>query len=95
MIPPHVREVLQLTPEQDKQIHDLQAEVRAKLEKILTPEQRERLAEMHRRGPGGPGGGPPDGPDRPGRGPGRGPRPPRGGPPGDLDDDAPGEGPRE
>jgi hypothetical protein len=96
VIPPHVREELDLTPDQAKQIIDLEADVKQKLEKILTKEQLEMFGRppfmggpggpgrgFEGRGPGGPGRGfEGRGPGGPGRGfEGRGP----GGPP-------PGEG---
>ena len=50
-------EHLNLTEDQQKQIAALEAEVKAKLEKILTPEQLQQLKEMRPPGrPGGPGG---------------------------------------
>jgi len=45
VLPPFVREELDLTEDQRKQIADLEKEVRAKLEKILTAEQKKRLEE--------------------------------------------------
>jgi Spy/CpxP family protein refolding chaperone len=52
-------EHLNLTEDQQKKIAALEAEVKAKLEKILTPEQLQQLKEMRPPGrPGGPGGGP-------------------------------------
>jgi Spy/CpxP family protein refolding chaperone len=53
---------LNLTDDQKKQVADLEAEVKVKMEKILTPEQLQQLAQMRPPrppgGPGGPGGGP-------------------------------------
>jgi Spy/CpxP family protein refolding chaperone len=50
-------EHLNLTEDQQKQIAALEAEVKAKLEKILTPEQLQQLKQMRPPGrPGGPGG---------------------------------------
>jgi hypothetical protein len=73
---------LKLTPDQQKQLDDLQGEVDAKLEKLLTADQKSQLKEMRENfGRGGPfgGGPPPGGPN----GPPPGPRPPGfGGPPG-------------
>ncbi|WP_435019847.1 hypothetical protein TA3x_001510 [Tundrisphaera sp. TA3] len=43
LMPPQVRDRLTLTEDQGKQLADLEAEVRAKLERILTPAQREQL----------------------------------------------------
>jgi Spy/CpxP family protein refolding chaperone len=46
-----------LTDDQKKQVAALEAEVKAKLEKILTPEQLKQLKQMRPPGrPGGPGG---------------------------------------
>jgi hypothetical protein len=94
VLPPGAREHLDLTEEQAKEIDALEADVKSRLEKILKPEQFERLGEMFRRGPGGPGRGrgdrrfegPPDGPPGPPDRP-RPPRPPR--------DDAPADRPRD
>jgi hypothetical protein len=67
-----------LTPEQQKQLHDLEKEVRDRVMKMLTSEQKEKLKRLQRRG--GPPGGRGDAPDR--RRPPRGEGPPdRGGPP--------------
>lgn len=76
LLPPGAEQKLNLTEDQKTQIAALETEVRAKMEKILTPEQMAQLKKMHppgRRGggpgseggnggPGGPGGGPGDGP---------------------------------
>ncbi len=85
VIPPHVREEMELTEEQSEKIEALQAEVKKKLEKILT----EKQLDMFGRPPfmpgfGGPGG-PPEGPGRGFEGRGRGP----GGPP-DFSKEGPG-----
>ena len=68
VLPSALQDRLALTDEQRKQVADLQKDVDAKLEKILTSAQKGRLREMRERGPGG--FGPP-----PGR-PGGAPRPP-------------------
>jgi len=57
-LPPFAADQLRLTDEQRRQVAELQKEVEARLEKILTASQKERLREM--RGPGGPPGGPPE-----------------------------------
>jgi Spy/CpxP family protein refolding chaperone len=57
VLPPHAAEKLKLTDDQKKQIADLDDDVKARLEKILTPEQFKELQEM--RPPRPPGGGPP------------------------------------
>jgi hypothetical protein len=73
VLPPFLRETLNLTAEQQKQVEELQKDVDARLDKILTDEQKQRLREMRGRGGrpgfegGRPGGGRPGG-DRPGRG---------------------------
>ena len=72
LLPPRAQEQLNLTADQQKQVAALEAEVKAKLEKILTPDQLTQLKQMRPPGrPGGPGGrGPggfgPGGPGSPG-----------------------------
>ena len=77
VLSPPAMDMLRLTNAQRKKVEALQKLVDAKLEQILTDEQKVHLEELRSRGPGGPGGPgrfgpPPDG------GPGR-----RRGPPGD------------
>ena len=48
---------LNLTDAQKKQLADLQKDVDAKLDKILTDEQKKQMQQMRPMGPGGPGGG--------------------------------------
>ena len=82
LLPPRAVEQLNLTADQLKQVAALEAETKAKLEKILTPEQLKQLQQMRPpRRPGGPGGqdaqgrrGGPGGQDGPG-GEGRPQRP--------------------
>lgn len=77
ILPGPLQDQLELTEAQKAQLTELQKDVDARLEKILTAEQKARLREMRGSGPGGfgpPGGGP----GRPGGG---GPPPPPGGPP--------------
>lgn len=62
LLPPMIRGELNLTPEQERQIAELEQEVRAKLAKILTPEQRRQLMEFR---PLRPNGVPPEARDRP------------------------------
>ncbi len=78
ILPGFIQEALKLTDDQKKELGELQKEVDAKLDKILTDDQKKQLKEMRPpRGPGGPGGpggdrgpgGPPPG-DRGDRGPG-------------------------
>ena len=60
LLPPPAIEELKLTADQQKQLTALEAEVKAKLEKILTPEQLKQLQQMRppprQGGMGGPGG---------------------------------------
>lgn len=56
ILPRGAREKLNLTQEQQKQIGDLEADVKKKLESILTAQQIEQLKQMRPQGPGGPGG---------------------------------------
>jgi len=68
LLPPRAQEQLNLTADQQKQLAALEAEVKAKLEKILTPEQLKQLQQMRPPPrPGGMGGG---GPGRGQGGPG-------------------------
>src|SRR4029077_8613344 len=77
LIPPFVRDSLNLTDDQQKQIADLEKEATDKLAKILTADQMKQLKDA-RPPRGGPDGGPPGGDDQR-RGPGgKG----KGGPPG-------------
>jgi len=46
LLPPRAAEFLDLTPDQLKQLSALEAETRAKLERILTPEQMQKLNRM-------------------------------------------------
>jgi hypothetical protein len=69
LIPPFAAEKMKLTDDQRKQLDDLAKEVKARLDKILTPEQMKILEEarpphpdMGPGGPGGPGGRPNGGP---------------------------------
>jgi hypothetical protein len=91
VLPAPLQNMLGLTDDQKKQIAELQKDVDATVEKILTEEQRKQLKEMRDRGPGGfgPPGGRPGGPGGfgpPPGGPGGGFGPPGGpggfGPPG-------------
>jgi len=56
LIPPHARECLNLTSDQQKQMTDLEGETKAKLHKIMTPEQLQQVKQMRPPQPkGGPG----------------------------------------
>ncbi len=46
LLPPRAMEQLNLTADQQKQVAALESEVKAKLEKILTPEQVKQLQQM-------------------------------------------------
>jgi len=57
ILPPHAQEQLNLTADQQKQIADLETEVKGKIEAILTQSQLEKLKQMRppqrHDGPGG------------------------------------------
>ncbi len=53
VMPPPVRDELNLTEEQEKQLQDLEKEVRDRVLKMLTTEQRRQLERLERRGPPG------------------------------------------
>jgi Spy/CpxP family protein refolding chaperone len=73
IMPVFVQEQLKLTDAQKKDLETMQKDVDAKIEKLLTDEQKKTLKDLKERGPGrGPGGGP-GGPGGPG---GRGGNPP-------------------
>lgn len=77
LLPPPLMEKLNLTDDQKKQVADLEAEVKAKLAQILTPEQLQTLKQMRPpKRPGGPGGGGPGGGAGGAEAPPKGPRPP-------------------
>jgi hypothetical protein len=63
ILPLPLQDVLQLTAEQRKKLAELQKEIDAKLDTLLTQEQRKQFKEMKERGPGFPGG--PGGPGGP------------------------------
>ena len=46
ILPPRAQEQLNLTVDQQKQVADLEAEVKTKMETILTPAQLEKLKQM-------------------------------------------------
>jgi hypothetical protein len=70
VLPPFAREQLDLTGDQERQIADLEKEVKSRLERILTADQKKKLETLRPPGPPGdpPRGGPPgpqsDKPDR-------------------------------
>lgn len=51
VLPPMLRQRLHLTPDQNRQLDELQKEVDGKLAKILTDEQKQQLRRMRNRGP--------------------------------------------
>ena len=77
LLPPRAAEALNLTEDQKTQLAALEAETKAKVEKILTPEQLTQLKNL--RPPGRPGG---QGGQSTGPGAGDGNMPPSGPPPG-------------
>ena len=60
ILPPRAQEQLNLTADQQKQLKDLEAEIKGKIETILTPAQMDQLKQMRppQRSGGAPGGGP-------------------------------------
>src|SRR5437879_2936317 len=58
LAPPHVRADLDLTKEQEKQLADLEKEVKERLRKIFNAEQIKKLENLRPPRPGGPGGRP-------------------------------------
>ena len=56
VLSPMFRQMLNLTPAQQKEVDALQKDVDAKMAKILNSEQQAQLKEMRDRGPGRPGG---------------------------------------
>ncbi len=84
LLPPFLTDELKLTGDQKKKLEELQKDTDAKLDKLLTDDQRKQLKEMKERGPGR--GGFPGGGGRGGRGgPGGGPGGPGGRGPGGGD----------
>lgn len=73
ILPDFLQERLNLSTEQRRQLASLQKEVDARMDKILTADQKKMMQQMRRGGPGGfgpPGGGPGlGGPGAPGEGP--------------------------
>jgi Spy/CpxP family protein refolding chaperone len=67
VLPPHIRTGLKLTKEQEMQLDQLEKEVKERLMKILTADQKKKLEELKRRPPPPPRDGPRRRPDRDGR----------------------------
>lgn len=88
LMPVFIQDRLKLSDDQKKQVADLQKEVDAKIDKLLTDDQKAEFKKLKEQGPGGPGGGFPGGPGGGGqKGPGG-----KGGFPGGKDK---GPGPKE
>jgi hypothetical protein len=51
LMPPHVRHELKLSVDQDKQLADLEKEVKERILKILTEDQKKQLKELRPEGP--------------------------------------------
>ncbi len=72
VFPPPLLEQLNLTSDQQAELEIIQQELKSKLEKLLTDEQKQQVENFRPRRPGGPGGpdgkGPPPPPDRPAAG---------------------------
>jgi hypothetical protein len=68
VLPPPLVEELELTEKQRADIAKLEKEVKERLAKILTAEQKKKVENFRPRFPGRPGGPPGAGPDRPRRG---------------------------
>jgi Spy/CpxP family protein refolding chaperone len=60
ILPPHIRELLELTDDQAQKVDALEQEVRSKLLKIFTDEQKQALQKFNEKGPKGPKGPPKD-----------------------------------
>lgn len=56
ILPPHVRDNIELSPQQQKELEAIEAEVKAKLEKILTADQRKKAETLRPMPPPPPGG---------------------------------------
>src|SRR5579871_870046 len=65
VLPPPLVEELDLTEKQRAEIADLEKEIKERLSKILTAEQKKQVESFRPRGPSGKGGPPRGGPDRP------------------------------
>ncbi len=79
VLPPHIRNQIELTKDQEKELAELEKTVKEKLDKILTADQKKKI-EIAGPPTGGPGGGRGPGGGGPG-GPGGGPGGPGGKPP--------------
>ena len=68
VLPPFIRDQLNLTEDQEKKIADLEKDVRAKLMNILTDDQKQQLKDLADKGGKGPKDGPPEKGDKGGKG---------------------------
>src|ERR1700722_15833315 len=84
IMPPYVREALDLTEEQEKKIGEVEKEVKTKVLKILNEDQRKKLEEFSAQGPKGKG---PKGDGEDGPPKGKGPKGDKGAPPEDVSSD--------
>src|SRR5262249_25793054 len=68
VLPPFAREPLKLTQDQQRQVAELERDMKARLPKVLTPAQMKQFSDTMRQGPGkdGPPKGPPPGMGEPG-----------------------------
>ena len=69
VFPPPLLAELQLTPAQEKELDAIKKELKTKLNKLLTVEQKKKVENFRPRGPGGPGGPGGKGGERPERPP--------------------------
>lgn len=74
-LPPFMVDELKLTDDQKVKLAEIEKDLKAKLDKLLTDEQKKTLENFRPGGPGGPGGGP-GGPGGPGGKGGKGGEPP-------------------
>ena len=77
VFPPPLLDELELTADQEKELDAIKQDLKARLEKLLTDDQKQRVEDFRPRGPrgpGGPDGGGPDGNGPPPRDPPRGAR---------------------
>jgi hypothetical protein len=56
VLPPPLIAELKLTPEQEKELETIKTDLKAKLDKLLTAEQKKTIENFRPRGAGGPGG---------------------------------------
>jgi hypothetical protein len=56
VLPPPLLTELKLTPEQEKELNAIKIDLKSKLDRLLTDEQKKTIENFRPRGPGGPGG---------------------------------------